>query len=73
MYFHTLKGLVAHLECSGAVLAVVHMRWTGKRHETDTYRFAQAIPLCDAEGALEVNWCELTTAVLILTLARYCF
>jgi hypothetical protein len=52
---------VAHLERSGAVHTVVHTRWTGKRHETDTYRFAQAVPLCDADGALEVNWCALTT------------
>jgi hypothetical protein len=57
----TLYDWVAHLERSGAVHTVVHTRWTGKRHETDTYRFAQALPLCDADGALEVNWCELTT------------
>ena len=57
----TVYDWVAHLERSGAVHTVVHTRWTGKRHETDTYRFAHAIPLCDADGALEVNWCELTT------------
>ena len=57
----TVYDWVAHLERSGAVHTVVHTRWTGKRHEIDTYRFAQAIPLCDADGALEVNWCALTT------------
>ena len=57
----TVYDWVAHLERSGAVHTVVQTRWTGKRHETDTYRFAQAIPLCDADGALAVNWCELTT------------
>jgi hypothetical protein len=57
----TVYDWVAYLERSGAVRRVVRTRWTGKRHETDTYRFAQAIPLCDADGALEVNWCELTT------------
>ena len=50
-----------YLERIGAVRTVVRTRWTGKRHETDTYRYAAAVPLRDAEGAMEVNWCELTT------------
>jgi hypothetical protein len=50
-----------HLERNGAVGTAVRMRWTGKRRETDTYRYAQAIPLRDADDALEVNWCELVT------------
>ena len=45
----------------GAVRTVVRTRWTGKRNETDTYRYAAAVPLRDAEGAMEVNWCELAT------------
>ena len=40
---------------------MVRTRWTGKRHETDTYRHAAAVPLRDAEDAMEVNWCELAT------------
>ncbi len=36
-------------------------RWTGKRHEIDTYRFVNRVPLRDAEPALGVNWCELIT------------
>jgi hypothetical protein len=50
-----------HLERNGAVGTVSRTRWTGKRRETDTYRYAHAIPLRDADDALEVNWCELTT------------
>jgi len=38
-------------------------RWTGKRHEVDTYRFVNNVPLKDAENALHVNWCELTTTL----------
>lgn len=45
----------------GAVGTTSRTRWTGKRHETDTYRFAQAVPLRDADDALTVNWCELVT------------
>jgi hypothetical protein len=48
-----------HLERNGAVAAAVRTRWTGQRRETDTYRYAHSIPLRDAGGALEANWCEL--------------
>ena len=57
----TVYEWVADLERRGAVHTLVRTRWTGKRHETDTYRFAQTIPLCDTDTALTVNWCELTT------------
>ena len=57
----TVYEWVADVERRGAVHTVVHRRWTGKRHETDTYRYTSAIPLCDADEALAVNWCELTT------------
>ena len=50
-----------YLERIGAVRTVVRTRRVGKRTETDTYRYAAAVPLRDAEGAMEVNWCELTT------------
>lgn len=49
------------LQRNGAVKTRVHRRWTGQRHEIDTYRYAQAIPLRDGDDALLVNWCELTT------------
>jgi hypothetical protein len=50
-----------HLERNGAVGTVVRTRWTGTRRETDTYRHAEAVPLRDADDALMVNWCEITT------------
>ena len=53
--------MAGHLERNGAVGTVVRTRWTGKRRETDTYRYAHSIPLRDADDALEVNWCELVT------------
>ena len=37
------------------------VRRKGKRRETDTYRFAQQLPIRDGEQALQVNWCELTS------------
>jgi hypothetical protein len=40
---------------------MVRKRWTGKRHETDSYRYVSAVPLRDANNALTVNWCEITT------------
>ena len=36
-------------------------RRKGRRRETDTYRFANQLPLREGDDALEVNWCELTT------------
>jgi len=50
-----------HLQRNGAVHTVSRTRWTGQRRETDTYRYAHAIPLRDADDALTVNGCELTT------------
>ncbi|BBL77348.1 hypothetical protein [Methylomagnum ishizawai] len=49
------------LQRQGAVGTVAHRRWTGRRHETDTYRYAASVPLRDADDALMVNWCELVT------------
>ncbi|MFZ2168791.1 MAG: ISNCY family transposase, partial [Methylococcaceae bacterium] len=57
----TLYEWVDDLERNGIVKSVVHTRWTGKRHETDTYRYVSAVPLRDADEALTVNWCEITT------------
>lgn len=45
----------------GAVSKVCYTRWTGKRREYDTYRYARQIPLCADDDALRVNWCELVT------------
>jgi hypothetical protein len=57
----TLYEWVDDLERNGVVQAVVHKRWTGKRHEIDTYRYVDAVPLRDTDDALLVNWCEITT------------
>jgi hypothetical protein len=38
-------------------------RWTGMRHEIDTYRYIESVPLRDGKDALLVNWCELTTSL----------
>ena len=57
----TLYEWVDDLERNGIVKTVVHKRWTGKRYETDTYRYVSAVPLRNADDALSVNWCELTT------------
>jgi hypothetical protein len=45
-----------HLERNGAVQTVARTRWTGRRHETDTYRYAHSIPLRDADDALEPSF-----------------
>ena len=57
----TLYEWVADLERNGIVKTVVQTRWTGKRYETDTYRYVSAVPLRNADDALSVNWCEITT------------
>jgi len=49
------------LDRGNAVKSLVIKRWTGKRHEIDTYRYASKLPLRSGEDALNVNWCELTT------------
>jgi hypothetical protein len=52
---------VAFLERSGAVQTLLRKRWTGTRHEIDTYRYVAAVPLREGDDTLPVNWCELTT------------
>ena len=46
---------------NGTVRTVTRTRWTGRCRETDTYRYAHAIPLRNTDDALMVNWCALTT------------
>jgi hypothetical protein len=57
----TLYEWVDDLDRNGIVKSVVRTRWTGKRHETDSYRYVSAVPLRNADDALTVNWCEITT------------
>jgi hypothetical protein len=49
------------LDRGEVVRTVVRRRWTGQRREIDTYCYAESIPLREADDALLVNWCELTT------------
>jgi hypothetical protein len=56
-----LYDWVAFLERNGGVATRVNRRWTGKRYEIDTYRYVSEVPLRAGEGALTVQWCELTT------------
>ena len=57
----TLYEWVAGLTATGDVQTIEIKRRKGKLRYTDTYRFANRVPLRDGEGALEVDWCELTT------------
>ena len=57
----TLYDWVDGLEVTGGVQTVVVKRREGKDRYTDTYRFVNQVPLRDGEGALNVNWCELTS------------
>ena len=46
---------------TGRELRTVTLRVKNKGHwETHTYRYANALPLIEGEGALKVNWCEAT-------------
>ncbi len=57
----TLYEWVEGLAATGDVQTIEIKRRKGKLRYTDTYRFANRVPLRDGEGALEVDWCELTT------------
>ena len=54
---------VEEVEALGAVQKMIVRRWTGRAHETDTYRFINQVPLRDGDDALDVNWCEITTTL----------
>jgi hypothetical protein len=43
----------------------------GKRRLTEHYRYFNHLPLRDGDDALFVNWCEVTTAILIMAKIRY--
>ncbi len=50
-------------ESLGDVQTHIEKRWTGQRHEIDTYRFVNNVPLRDTDDARYENWCELTTTL----------
>jgi hypothetical protein len=57
----TLYEWLDYLQGGDGIRTVTRTRWTGKRHETDTYRYAQSVPLRDGKAALHVQWFELVT------------
>jgi hypothetical protein len=52
----TLYEWLDYLQGGDGIRTVTRTRWTGKRHETDTYRYAQSVPLRDGKAALHVQW-----------------
>lgn len=57
----TLYEWVDDLQRNGKIGTVMVSRRAGKKHFTDTYRFASHLPLANSDDALLVNWCELVT------------
>ena len=49
------------LERSGDVRSMTIRRSNGRRIYLDHYRWASALPLRDADDALTVDWCELSS------------
>ncbi|MCK5831876.1 MAG: ISNCY family transposase [Methylococcales bacterium] len=53
-----------HIEGLSTLGKVHHFKekqWTGKETHDHHYRFLNDVPIKDGEGALSVNWCEITT------------
>ena len=57
----TTQEWLDYLQYNDCISTIIRRRWTGKRHEIDTYRYVNQVPLRDAKDALNVNWCEITT------------
>ena len=57
----TTQEWLEYLQNSASIQEFTRRRWTGKKHEIDTYRYIEAVPLRDGKDALMVNWCEITT------------
>ena len=57
----TLYEWITGLEATGGVHTLQVKYHKGKRTFTDTYRWANHVPLRHGDDALKVNWCELTT------------
>jgi hypothetical protein len=54
-----LYEFLSVLEPGKSLRQLSHQRWTGKHHETFSYRYANHLPIRDGDGALSVNWCEI--------------
>lgn len=57
----TLYEWVSVLDVIGKITTVTVNWRNGKKHDVDTYRFINQVPLRDSEDALLVNWCALLT------------
>lgn len=57
----TLYEWVADLSRNGTINNLTVPRRVGKKHFTDTYRYARDLPLINSDDALLVNWLELVT------------
>ncbi|HEY4832713.1 MAG TPA: ISNCY family transposase [Waddliaceae bacterium] len=57
----TLYEFIEGLRSENFIESVEVKRWTGKRHEFDTYIYINEVPLKDGKDALRVNFCELIT------------
>lgn len=57
----TLYEWVEDLRRIGKISTVTVSRRVGKKHYTDTYRYASHLPLINSDDALLVNWFELVT------------
>jgi len=56
-----LSGWLALLDKGGGLRTISMKMKNAKGHlEEHTYRFANDVPLVEGEGALKVNWCEVT-------------
>jgi hypothetical protein len=58
----TLYEWVDDLQRNGTINTVTVQRRVGKKHLTDTYRYASHLPLTNTADALLVSWCELVTS-----------
>lgn len=56
----SLYAWLKFLDASGNVCIYEQRLWRGRVQEIYTYRYANNIPLREAEPSLMLNWCELT-------------
>jgi hypothetical protein len=56
----SLYAWLKFLDASGNVYVYEQRRWCGRVQEIYTYRYANNIPLREAEPSQMLNWCELT-------------
>lgn len=54
-----LYETVDFLAAQGVLATKVVRNWNGRYAEIHTYRYANKLPLCGDQSALEVNWCEI--------------